>query len=105
MNETMPVAVSLYEILVPATKNGKKIKKKVHRIWDQKVSEIAGGLTVFKTKKGRWIHQGVMYAEKMIRVRVACDYLQIIQIVRFTKEFYEQEAVMYTLRPEKPMII
>ena len=94
----------LYEILVPVTRNGKKIKKKKHRKWDRKVSEIAGGLTLFKAKKGRWLHQGTMCCEKMIRVKIAAEPFQMRRIVSITKEFYKQKAVMNCIITEKVFI-
>jgi hypothetical protein len=85
----------LWKILVPVTCNGKKIKKKRHRKWDAKVSDIAGGLTLFKPKKGRWKHGGQMFREKMIRVEIAATATEIVAIARMTAEHYEQKAVMY----------
>ncbi len=83
---------------MPVTNDGKKIKKKHHRKWDHKVSEIAGGLTLFKPKKGRWKHGGKMFSEKMIRVEIAATDEQMIEIVKLTAKHYEQKAVMYYLK-------
>lgn len=88
----------LWKILVPVTSDGKKIKKKHHRAWDAKVSDIAGGLTLFKPKKGRWKHGGKIFSEKMIRVEIAATDEQIIIIARMTAKHYDQKAVMYYLK-------
>lgn len=91
----------LWKILVPVTHNGgKKIKKKHHREWDAKVSDIAGGLTLFKPKKGRWKHGGKLFCEKMIRIEIAATVTEIIAIARLTAIHYKQKAVMYYLKSE-----
>ena len=82
----------LWEILVPASQ-----KRKLHRKWDKKVSKIAGGLTLFKPKKGRWISDGKIFIEKMIPVRIATTKKEIKKIVKFTAKHYNQKAVMYFL--------
>jgi hypothetical protein len=94
----------LWKILVPVTNDGKKIKKKYHRKWDHKVSEIAGGLTLFKPKKGRWKYGDRMFSEKMIRVEIAATQDEIITIARITAEHYSQKAVMYYLKSEQVVI-
>jgi hypothetical protein len=94
----------LWKILVPVTQDGKKIKKKCHRQWDSKVSDIAGGLTLFKPKKGRWKHGGKMFSEKMIRVEIAATDIEIAEIARMTAQHYEQKAVMYYLKSEQVVI-
>jgi hypothetical protein len=86
------------------TQNGKKIKKKKHRKWDEAVGKIAGGLTLLKAKKGRWLYQGVLHREKMIRVRIAADALEMLKIVALTKEFYEQKEVMYYIKTDMAFI-
>lgn len=94
----------LWKILVPVTNDGKKIKKKHHRKWDAKVSDIAGGLTLFKPKKGRWKHGGVLFCEKMIRVEIAATAVEIAAIARMTAKHYKQKAVMYYLKSEQVVI-
>jgi len=94
----------LWKILVPVTNDGVRIKKKHHRAWDAKVSEIAGGLTLFKPKKGRWKHGSKMFREKMIRVEIAATTDQIITIASMTAEHYNQQAVMYYLKSEQVVI-
>lgn len=87
----------LIEILVPVTNHGVRIKKKHHRKWDAKISRIAGGLTLFKPKKGRWLSGSKLFKEKMIPVRIAATNKEIKKIVKFTAKHYKQKAVMYHL--------
>ena len=82
------------------TNDGVKIKKKHHRAWDEKVSEIAGGLTLFKPKKGRWKYDGKLFCEKMIRVEIAATATEIVAIARMTAAHYNQKAVMYYLKSD-----
>lgn len=97
----MMVMKKLWEILVPVTHNhGVRIKKKYHRKWDIKVSKIAGGLTILKAKKGRWLSGNQLFAEKMIPVRVAATAHEMELIANLTAEHYEQKAVMYYLVSE-----
>lgn len=86
----------LWEVLVPTTMNcGKRYKKRYHREWDRKVRAISGGLTVFKPGKGQWIGpSGTLFSERMIPVRIICQYAQLKEIVQLTLAHYEQEAVL-----------
>lgn len=87
----------LYEILVPCVRNnGRPIRTRCHKVWDAKVREITGGLTILTPAKGQWVSpDGLLFAERMIPVRIMCNPDQIHQIVEMTAKFYEQEAVMY----------
>lgn len=89
--------MKLYEILVPTVKNsGKPIRTRQHRVWDEKVRKITGGLTVMMPAKGQWVSpDGVLFAERMIPVRIMCTAEQIGKIADLTAAFYEQEAVMF----------
>jgi len=86
----------LYEILVPTIRNdGRPIKTRFHRIWDEKVIEISGGITILSPAKGTWVSpESKVYKERMIPVRIYCDDEDIEKIVDFTMEYYEQEAVL-----------
>jgi hypothetical protein len=45
---------NMWEILVPTIRNdGKPIKTKYHKGWDDKVKEISGGLTILTPTKGK----------------------------------------------------
>lgn len=85
-------------MLVPTTRNsGVPIKTRFHRVWDKKVREIAGGLTIMPPNiKGEWISpKGELFSERMIPVRIMATKEQIHKIAVYTKRFYEQKAVMY----------
>jgi hypothetical protein len=85
----------LWEILVPTVKNeGKPFRTRYHRVWDKQVYEITGGLTILRPTKGKWVHQGKTYEERNIPVRVACSREQLMLILKFTKEYYDQLAIM-----------
>jgi hypothetical protein len=89
----------LWEILVPTKRNnGKPISTRFHRIWDQKIRNIAGGLTVLKPAIGQWVSpDGELFHERMIPVRIACSEEQANEISDFTAKYYEQKAVMISL--------
>jgi hypothetical protein len=76
----------------------------MHRQWDAQVSEIAGGLTLFKTRKGRWLWNGLLQREKMIRVRIAASPAEIKTIADMAKKHYNQEAIMYYLISQEAFI-
>lgn len=87
----------LWEILVPTMTNaGKPIHTRYHRIWDAKVREISGGLTIFAPAKGNWMHphNENLFVERMIPVRIYCTRSQIDVILDFTLAYYRQHAVM-----------
>jgi len=86
----------LWEILIPQTDNKKKkYSVKYHQVWDKKVREIAGGITILRTAKGQWINpEKKLFVEEMIPVRVYCSSSEIDKIIDFTLIYYDQEAVM-----------
>jgi hypothetical protein len=66
-----------------------------HRVWDEKVRAITGGLTVLTPAKGQWVSPtGELYAERMIPVRIVATRDQINQIIDLTLEYYDQLAVL-----------
>ena len=84
----------LYEILVPASSKGAKFSYEHHKEWDEKVKEIADGLTVLKTGRGEWVSpNGETFYDRVIPVRIACSKEQIMKILKFTKEHYKQLAI------------
>jgi hypothetical protein len=91
--------MNLYEILVPTVhRNGKPIRTRFHRVWDKKVRDITGGMTILKPCEGRWIApSGELFSERMIPVRISCSKEQISLIADITAAYYEQEAIMYYL--------
>lgn len=87
----------LWEILVPTVhSNGKPIRTRYHRVWDAKVREISGGLTIHTPAKGQWVHpeDGTLFDERMIPVRIMCTRAQIDKIIDVTLVYYDQIAVM-----------
>lgn len=89
--------VELWEILVPTVRNsGKPYATRFHLVWDAKVRDLAGGLTVLSPAKGQWVAPcGTLFSERMIPVRVACSRGQIEAIADFSAVYYQQRAVMY----------
>lgn len=88
--------MKLYEILVPTNRNdGRPISARFHRIWDKKVMEISGGVTILSPAKGKWSSSDdELFDERMIPVRIACAEGNIEKIINFTMDYYEQLAVM-----------
>ena len=87
--------LELWEVLVPTIRNnGEPIRTKFHRVWDEKVRALTSGLTILTPAKGQWVSpEGTTFEERMIPVRIACDKEQLDEILRFTVEYYEQEAI------------
>lgn len=87
----------IYEILVPTSYNdGRFIKTKHHRVFDKKVLEITGGLTIGMPNKGKWISgKKDLFLDRNIPVRIMCSKDQIEDIARFALKHYQQEAIMY----------
>jgi len=91
------VANLYQEILVPTIRrnDGKPIKTRFHRVWDSKVRNISGGLTILSPAKGQWIaRDGELFVERMIPVRIMCTKEQISEIVNMTIRYYDQLAVL-----------
>lgn len=89
----------LYEVLVPTEKpntDGKQhFRTRYHRVWDKKVRDISGGLTIMAPSKGQWVSpHGTLFTERMIPVRILATREQIEQIISFTLKYYSQEAVL-----------
>lgn len=98
----------LWEILVPKYQNdGKMIGLEHHRIWDDKVRAISGGLTILRTVKGQWFSPttGKLYKDTMIPVRIICTRAELDAIISLTFEHYpDQEAIMAYLVSEEVII-
>jgi hypothetical protein len=86
----------MWEILVPTMSNeGKPFSVKFHRVWDNKVKAISGGLTILTPTKGKWVSPcGKEFIEKMIPVRIICNKEEIHEIIDFTMKYYNQEAIL-----------
>lgn len=87
---------AMWEILVPTVRNdGRPYRTRYHRVWDEKVKKISGGLTITPPVKGVWVSSaGEEYRERMIPVRVLATRSDIEVIVAMTKEYYDQLAVL-----------
>lgn len=98
--------MKFYEILVPTVSNeGKPFRTRYHKVWDEKVRRITGGLTIIQPIKGQWISsEGELFKERMIPVRIACSQEQIDKIADITAEYYNQKAIMYYLISEEVTI-
>lgn len=89
---------AMWEILVPTErrKDGKPIRVRYHRVWDEKVRAIAGGLTILRPAKGQWKSPaGEIFVERMIPVRILCSQDDIEKIAKMTAVYYDQLAVLY----------
>jgi hypothetical protein len=86
----------LWEILVPTVRpDGRPIRTRYHRVWDEKVRAISGGLTIFTPAKGQWVSpDGTLFAERMIPVRIIATNDEINQIIKMTLDYYDQQAVL-----------
>ena len=92
----MDTEVKLWEVLVPTMKNEKPVRIRYHRVWDAKVREIAGGLSLFKPVTGQWKNPDTeeLCVERMIPVRIACTRTQIETILDYTIKHYDQHTCM-----------
>lgn len=86
----------MWEILVPTKRNdGRPFRTRYHRVWDAKVREVSGGLTLMPVAKGQWEDGGVLYHnERVIPVRIIATEQEIDKIIDMTIVYYEQEAVL-----------
>lgn len=87
---------AMWEIFVPTIRNdGRPFRTRYHKVWDKKVQEITGGLTIMSPVKGIWVsHVGDEYDERMIPVRILATRDEMVKICAFTKNYYEQLAVL-----------
>ncbi len=94
--------ISMWEILVPTVrrKDDKPIKTRYHRVWDEKVRAISGGLTILPPAKGQWVaphgseDEGKLFSERMIPVRFLATVDQMEEIVDMTTIYYDQLATL-----------
>lgn len=93
--------MQLWAIAVPTEKRVKNGKNpyftiKFHRLWDEKVRSITGGLTICPPTKGVWTAPcGEIFRERMIIVQIACTREQIEEIADFTAKHYLQKAIFF----------
>ena len=90
--------IAMWEILVPTEKRlepGKFYTTKYHKVWDKKVRDISGGLTIMQPAKGQWVSPcGTTFIERMIPVRIIATRAQIDAIIDMTMEYYDQLAIL-----------
>jgi hypothetical protein len=98
--------IQMWEVLVPTIRNdGRPIHTRFHKVWDEKVRALTGGLTILPVNKGQWISpNGTLFIERMIPVRISCTIEQINKIIDLTLAYYEQEAVLAYLISESVII-
>jgi hypothetical protein len=92
----------LWEILVPTEKRAPAgptsnlyYSTRYHRVWDAKVRELTGGLTIMQPSRGEWVSEDAkLYRERNIPVRIMCTRDQINAIVDMTLAYYDQLAIM-----------
>jgi len=89
----------MWEILVPTVRRdvpGKYYTTRYHRVWDAKVREITGGLTVMVPAIGQWVNPTTreLFKERMIPVRIMATRVEIEEIVDFTLKYYDQLAIL-----------
>jgi|SRR6185369_17976936 len=87
----------MWKILVPKSyPDGAEISVNDHKIWDNEVSKLAGGLTIYNSVKGRWLDpKGDLIAESVIECAIACTFEEIRRVAQFTKEHYNQKSVCF----------
>lgn len=91
--------ISMWEILVPTVRRlspGKFYTTRYHKVWDSKVREITGGLTIMSPAKGQWLNPttGEFFNERMIPVRILASREEMEQVINLTLKYYDQLAVL-----------
>lgn len=96
--------MNMWEILVPTVRpekmwtagpKGKYFSTRFHKVWDSKVREITGGITIMQPVKGQWVApNGFVMHERMIPVRIMATREQIERVVDMTLKYYSQDAVL-----------
>lgn len=89
----------MWEILVPTARRlhpGKYYTTRYHRVWDKKVRDITGGLTILTPAHGQWVNPstGELSQERMIPVRIIATKEEIQKVIDLTLSYYDQLAVL-----------
>lgn len=98
----------LWEIYVPTVRNdGRPYRTRFHRVWDDQVRAVSGGLTILKPVFGQWVDEGdeTVYKERMIPVRIACTREQIETIIDLTLKHYDDQIAIFCFRVSDEVII
>jgi hypothetical protein len=86
----------LWELLVPTQRNdGRPIHLRFHRVWDEKVKAISGGLTILHPTIGYWVNEDTTQKERMIPVRVICSREDFNRILLLTRKYYDQKVITW----------
>lgn len=90
---------SMWEILVPTERRlspGKYYTTRYHRVWDSKVRNITGGLTIMTPARGQWVHPstGKFFKERMIPVRIIATREEIEKVIDLTLSYYDQLGIL-----------
>lgn len=98
--------IKLWQIFVPTVRMDGTgyYRTRYHRVWDEKVRAISGGLTICPPVIGQWNFEQELYKERMIPVQIACTEEQILEIMDMTKKYYDQIEVMVYLVSERVLI-
>lgn len=97
----------VWELMVPTVRpnSDKFFTTRYHRVWDAKVRDITGGLTIHPPSTGQWVSpSGELFTERMIPVRIAATEEQIHKIIDMTLKYYDQEAVFCYLLSSRVII-
>ena len=103
----MTIERKLWEILVPTVRNdGRPFRLRYHRVWDERVKAISGGLTIVAPVRGVWVSPtNEEFREHMIPVRIMCTREEILSIAEMSKSYYEQEAMMVYMVADEVFIV
>ena len=74
--------------------DGRPIRTRFHKVWDVKVRDISGGLTIMPVAKGQWLFKDELFQERMIPVRMIATRTEMDKIIDMTLKYYEQLAVL-----------
>ena len=108
---TLPVESTprkLWMIFVPVADNGGVVfPTEHHRIWDEMVRALAGGLTINRPAKGIWQNPatGGVYREAVIPVHIVASEHAIREIIKATIVHYKQESVLAFMVSETVIIM
>lgn len=93
----MTDATFMWEVLVPTVRNdGRPFRLRYHKVWDAKLLEISGGLTIMKPALGQWVNPAdhALFHDRVIPVRFLANEEQKERIVDMTCIYYDQHAVL-----------
>ena len=106
----MRTDLKIWCILIPTLKARKSrrpfFSTRHHKVWDDYVRGLAGGLTIFAPSKGQWTNENnQVIEERVLPVNIACTDDIFEKIIDFTMSHYDQDALMYYKVSEEVSII